>query len=258
MNRLTEDEIIKFNTLTKAYNKLLECRDTLDVLSNLVKKDFQTPNEIELGYFHNPISLSYEFERQINEMKTSITNFIHQKIDDKFGNLVIDSNDLVEYLGLKNPGYGNEDRQVLQGPFTAQAVIQYIEDKYADEETITLLQLKEHARNALPRLDGFGTEKVSKPEHITVIGKTGIELHSDTYNHYKSNATSAVIKLIHIKLNGVLPSQAEHHDIDIGAVYSDDKIKSLRKYKNGKLKIIFHTVEDMELIRRLLVGCDDD
>ena len=252
MNKLTEDEIMKFNTLTKAYNKLLECRNTTDVLSNQVEKDFRTPEDIENGnYFSNPIKPSYELDKIIENMKDEITQFILQHMESKFKNLKIDRRDVREFVD------GGVAIERMESPFTARAVIRYIEEKYADEETITLQQLKEFASHTLPRLDVHSTDKASKPEHITVINKTGIEL-KDSHSYGKENSTAAVIKLIQIKLNHVIPSLAEHHDIEYGDTYSDDNIKSLRRYKNGKLKVIFHTVEDMELIRRLLVGCGDE
>ena len=269
MNKLTEDELNKFDTMTNAYNKLVECQTTLQQASTQVLLDFRTPDDIEKRlYFSNPIEIDYEFEKIVDNVHSKITYFILRYMDTKFSNLVIDERDVHEFINmgeanqklqfnLDQPEF-SQARQVLRGPFTARAVIQYIEEKYADEETITLQQIKEYASNALPRLDGFSVEKVSKPEHIIVVNKTGIELKSNAYcSSKKEDPPAAVIKLIHIKLNGVLPSQAEHHNIDYGGTYSDDKIKSLHKYKNGKLKIIFYNKEDMETMRRTLVGCDE-
>lgn len=259
MAKLTEDELKKFDTLTEAYNKLIECQTALGQASEQAKHDFKTPHDIEKGYyFSNPIDIDYELKSLINKVKASITDFIDGYMDDKFNNLVIDSADVKEYFGLNSRGCNNLEKPVFQGFFTARAVIQYIEEKYADEETITLMQIKEYARYALPRIGEYTTEKPSKPEHILIIGKTGIELIcSSYYSGGKEDPTAAVIKLIHIKLNRVLPSQAEHHNINYSDTYSDDIIKSLRKYKNGKLKIIFHKQGDMEIMRRTLVGCDE-
>lgn len=264
MSKLTEDELNKFDTITDAYNKLVECQTTLKQASAQVKQDFRTPDDIEKGsYFSNPIEIDYNFEKIVDNVQSKITDFILLYMDQKFSNLVIDERDVLDFIEggeviqkmrIDKP---KPNRPVLQGPFSAKAVIQYIEDKYADEENITLNQIKEFASNALPRVGEYTTEKASKPEHINVVSKTGIELKGSMYySGRKDDPTAAVIKLIHIKLNHVLPSQAEHHDIHCSDTYSDDKIKSLRKYKNGKLKIIFHTVEDMETVRKLLVGCD--
>lgn len=294
LNKLTEDELNKFGTITDAYNKLVECKTTLKQASEQVKHDFRTPDDIEKGYyFSNPIEIDYDFEKIVDNVQSKITDFILRYMDQKFSNLVIDERDVHDFIeggeviqkmrmDKPNPKFKTEtrvtpfgiefydvqlpqnelftlkpNRPVLQGPFSAKAVIQYIEYKYADEETITLQQIKESASNALPRVGEYTTEKASKPEHINVVSKTGIELKGSMYySGRKDDPTAAVIKLIHIKLNHVLPSQAEHHDINCSDTYSDDKIKSLRKYKNGKLKIIFHTVEDMEIMRITLVGCD--
>lgn len=254
--KITEDELKKFDTLTEAYNKLVECQTELKQASAQVSQDFRTIEKVH--FFFNPINIDYELRRQIDKVKESITTLILSYMDSKFNNLVIDSDDVKEYFGLNTSGYNNKDRPALQGPFTARAVIQYIEDKYADEETITLQQIKEYASNTLPRVGEYTTEKASKPEHIPVINKTGIELRGGAYwTGHKEDPTAAVIKLIHIKLNHILPSQAEGHNIEYSDVYSDDKIKSLRRYKNGKLKIIFHNEEDMDTIRRVLVGCDE-
>lgn len=264
MNKLTDDELKKFDTMTDAYNNLVECQTTLKQASAQVEQDFRTPDDIEKGfYFYNPVEINYEFEQIVDNVQSKITNFILWCMDQKFSNLVIDEQDVhdfieggevIQKIRIHDP---KPNRPVLQGPFSAKAVIRYIEDKYADEETITLKQIKESASNALPRVGEYTTEKASKPEHIPIINKTGIELKGSMYySGRKDDSTAAVIKLIHIKLNHVLPSQAEHHEINHSDKYSDDKIKSLRRYKNGKLKIIFHTVEDMEIMRRTLVGCD--
>jgi len=269
LNKLTENELLKFDTITEAYTKLVECKNTLNQLAQKVESDFKSQEYIDKGYyFSNPIPTDYEIERIANSTKSNIIDFIILYIDKKFKNLVIDEHDVREFISmgeanqklqfdLDQPEFSNA-RPIMQGQFTARKVIQYIEDKYADEETITLQQLKELAKNALPWIGEYNRDRASKPEHIPVINKTGISLNSDTYNHYKSNTPAAIIKLIHIKLNHELPSQAEHHDIDYEDVYSDDKIKSLRKYKNGKLKIIFNTVEDMETVRRMLVGGENE
>lgn len=269
MLKLTEDELKKFDTMTDAYNKLVECQTTLKQLSAQVEHDLRTQDHIEKGYyFSNPINIDYELERIVDKVKSDSVDFILRYIDKKFNNLVIDESDVREFieggeaiqkLGLDQSSGKEPNRPVLLEPFTIRAVIQYIKEKYADEETITLQQLKEFASHALPRLDGFSCERVSKPEHILIINKTGIELTTDAYYRAnKEDPTAAVIKLVHIKLNHVLPSQAEHHNIDFGDAYSDDKIKSLRRYKNGKLKIIFHNKEDMETIRKMLVETNSD
>ena len=259
MKPLTEDELKKFDPLTKAYNKLVECKNTLNVLSSQVKQDFQKPDDIKKGYyFSNPINTDYELEKLIDGMKEKITDQIRRDLDSRFNNLKIDYTDVERFVRQSKYPNNNQDRPTLQGPFTARAIIQYIEDKYADEETITLTQLKEYVSNTLPREPEYPYAKPSKPEHIKVINKTGLELSSNSYyTGHKEDTTAAVIKLVQIKLNHVLPSQAEHHDINYNDTYSDDKIKSLRRYKNGKLKIIFHKEEDMETTRKLLVGCDE-
>lgn len=259
MKPLTEDELSKFAPLTKAYNKLVECKRTLNVLCSQVNRNFQKPDDIKKRYyFSNPINVDYELEKLIYEMKKKITDQIRRDIDSRFKNLVIDYNDVEEFVGISKYVNTNKDRPVLQEPFTARAVIQYIENKYADEETITLTQLRGYASHTLPHEPEYPYAKVSKPEHIKVINKTGIELRSNLYYPgHKDDPTAAVIKMTHIKLNHTLPSQAEHHKINYNDAYSDDKIKSLHKYKNGKLKIIFHKEEDMETMRELLVGCGD-
>jgi len=102
-------------------------------------------------------------------------------------------------------------------------------------------------------IDGCFTVEFTNPIYDPILGCNRHRLYVKcfTVNH--------AIKVIgNIYDNHELPSQAEHHDIDYEDVYSDDKIKSLRKYKNGKLKIIFDTVEDMETVRRMLVGADDE
>lgn len=259
MKPLTEDELSKFDPLTEAYNKLVECKNTLNVLGSQVKQDFQKPDDIEKGYyFSNPINVDYELEKLIHGMKEKITDQTRRYLDSRFNNPVIDHYDVEQFVGIHKSVNTNEDRPTLQEPFTARAVIQYIENKYADEETITLTQLRGYASQTLPHEPEYPYAKASKPEHIKVINKTGIELGSNSYySGHKDDPTAAVIKLTHIKLNHTLPSQAEHHEINYNDTYSDDKIKSLRRYKNGKLKIIFHKEEDMETIRKLLVGCDD-
>jgi len=258
MKPLTENELSKFDPLTEAYNKLVECNNTLNTLGSQVKQDFQKPDDIEKGYyFSNPINVDYELEQLIHGMKKKITDQIRRYLDSRFNNLVIDYNDVEEFVGISKYVNTNKDRPILPGPFTARAVIQYIEDKYADEETITLTQLRGYASHTLPSETEYPYTKASKPEHIPVIGKTGIELRGGSYNSGdKTDPTAAVIKLIHTKLDHTLPSQAEHHKINYNDTYSDDKIKSLRRYKNGKLKIIFHKEEDMETMRKLLAGCD--
>lgn len=259
LNKLTDDELKKFDTITAAYKKLVECQTTLNQASEQVKHDFRTLDDIKKGsYFSNPIEIDYDLNKIVDNVKSRTIDFILRYMDQKFSNLVIDERDVHDFIeGGEVMDKPKPNGPVLQVPFSVRAVIRYIEKKYADEETITLKQIKEFASNSLPRVGEYTTERASKPEHINVINKTGIELKGSMYySGHKEDPTAAVIKLIHIKLNHVLPSQAEHHDINCSDTYSDDKIKSLRKYKNGKLKIIFHTVEDMETVRKLLVGCD--
>lgn len=255
MTKLTDSELEQFNVMTNAYNALVNCIGDLGQLAEQFKVDFQTQEDIENGWFHNPLESNFDLENQQYNLKEKITSFIHIYMENKHENLVIDYGDLKEYIGISSPGYDNENRPVMQGPFTALKVIRYIEKKYADEEGVTLEQLKEYARHTLPRLREYPYNVITDPKLIPVINKTGIEIKkSSSYNeHYKKDPTAAIIKLIHIRFSGILPSKAEHHAIEIGDTYSDDKIKSLRKFKNGKLKIVFFNVDDMEAVRKMLV-----
>ncbi len=254
MTKLTDSELEQFATMTDAYNILNRCIGDLEQQAEQFKVDFQTSGDIDNEWLHNPLDVDYDLRDLPDKLKEKITSFIYTYMQKKHTNLVIDHNDLMKFIGVRSPGYDDENRPVLQGPFTALKVIRYIEKKYADVEGITLRQLKSYARNALTREQDYPYEKITDPKLITVINKTGIELRDHLYNKYSNeDPSAAIIKLIHIKLSDILPSEAEHHAIDIGYTYSDDKIKSLRRFKNSKLKITFFNEDDMEVVREMLV-----
>lgn len=254
MKTLTDSELDKLSTMTAAYNKLCGCVKELKQLSEQFERDFKEPIETKGDYFYNPLSVDYDLEKQIDVLKEKITSFIYGYIEDSCGNLVIDYGDIQEYVGLDRPGFGDENRRVLTGPFTVVAVIDYIEQKYADVETITLEQLRGYVKHTLPKSDKYPYEPVTDVGKIPVFNKTGIVLRGSSYrNHHKQDPTAAIIKLINIELSDISPSKAEHHEIECGNTYSDKNIKSLRKFKNGKLKIVFFNKMDMNTVREMLV-----
>lgn len=229
----------KFNILTEAYNRLVETQNALKEVAQKIEVDFKDP--AELYSFINPIGYKTDLDEMVRDARRIFTSFVVSQVNKGYKNLRIEDKDIQKFV---------EERQ----NFNTGEVIKHIREVYADEDGITLKQIRETCKTLLPWGDFGGKRCVAyMPEHILWINETGIELRIHGYEYDQAEKASALIKLVDIVLRGAKPSQAKGQKVRIGEVYRDDRIKSLRYFKNNTLKVLFHSAEDAEKVKAALV-----
>lgn len=230
----------KFNTLTEAYNLLAEANTRMKALAQRLEADFKDPDE---KFSINPLT-NYELdlEHVLQYARTKFADFITGQLNREYKSLEIDRQEVEKFV---------EDSK----KFDAQEVINYIRQVYADVDGISYRQILKTCKTLLPWGD-FGGKRCAAhmPEHIPKINETGIELRIHGYEPDQAEKASALIKLVDIVLRGAKPSQVQGRRVRLGEVYRDDRIKSLRYFKNSTLKILFHSAEDAEKIKDALVS----
>lgn len=230
----------KFNTLTEAYNLLADAEIRRQALAQKLEADFKEPNE---KFFVNPLShYELDLEHVLQYARTKFADFITGQLNREYENLEIDYQEVEKFV---------EDSK----KFDAQEVIKHIREVYADMDGISYKQILETCKTLLPWGDFGGKRCVaSKPEHIHWINENGIELRIYGQGYEQKERVSVFLKLVDIVLCGTKPSQAEGRTVGQGEVYRDDRIKSLRYFKNGSLKVLFNSAEDAEKMKAALVS----
>ncbi len=235
-------DILNLNTLTEAYDRLVETQKSLKEAAQRIEADFKDP--ADPYYFINPIGYKANLDEIIRDARRIFTGFAVRQANKGYRNLKIEEVAIQKFV---------EDRQT----FNAYDVIKYIRELYADEDGITLKQIRATCQQLLPygKFGDSGSHcKAQKPEHITKINASGIELRIYGQKYEQEEKVSAFLKLVDITLRGAKPSQAQGHRVELFKIYRDDKIKSLRYFKNSTLKVLFHTAEDCEKITAALFG----
>lgn len=230
----------EFNTLTEAYNLLADAEIRRQALAQKLEADFKEPNE---KFFVNPLShYELDLEHVLQYARTKFADFITGQLNREYENLEIDRKEVEKFV--------EESKK-----FDAQEVINYIRQVYADVDGISYQQILKTCKTLLPWGD-FGGKRCAAymPEHIPTINADGIELRIYGQGYEQKERVSVFLKLVDIVLRGAKPSQAEGRRVGLGEVYRDDRIKSLRYFKNSTLKVLFHSAEDAEKVKAALVS----
>jgi hypothetical protein len=245
-------DLAKYNAFTEAVSALELARDKILHLAREVNGDFKDTSDEK--WWSHPFGYAEDLGMGdvISAAKTSLMKFIVSEINKHYTNLEIDVGKVEEFVRTRKT-------------FDAAEVIKFIQTAYADEDGLALEQIKMVCSHLLPHGE-FGVNKhwelASKPEHLVMEGsdKT-IELrvyegyHGMSSRYYGQKAKVAeFLKMVDISLRGTPPSKATGAGVALGAVYKDDRIKSLRYFKNNSLKVVFHTKEDCDKIRAALLG----
>lgn len=231
-------DVLNLNTLTEAYNRLVETQNALKEAAQKIEADFK--DTASPYNFNNPIGYKTDLDGVVRDARHLFTSFVVRQVNEGYKNLSIDETAIQKFV---------EERQT----FNANEIIKYIWELYADEDGITLKQIRETCGKLLP-WGGFGDShcRAQKPEQITKINATGIELRIHGREYEQSERVSAFLKLVDITLRKAKPSQAEGRKVELGETYKDDKIKSLRYFKNNTLKVLFNKAEDCEKVKYAL------
>lgn len=233
-------DVLNLDTLTEAYNRLVETQNALIEAAQKIEADFKDP--ADPFYFINPIGYKTTLDENIKESRRIFTGFVVSQANKGYKNLKIDEKTIQKFV---------EERQT----FNAKEIIKHIWELYADEDGITLKQIRETCRLLLP-WGQFGDShcRAYKPEHIPTINASGIELRIYGEKYEMKERVSVLLKLVDITLRGAKPSQAQGSMVELGEIYRDDKIKSLRYFKNNTLKVLFHKAEDSEKVKFAIFG----
>jgi hypothetical protein len=201
----------------------------------------ETPKQLSVetvdGWFINPIGYKVTLEEIVEEAEASFTNFVVNQLNDEYKNLTIDGGEMREYT--KEHG------------FNAESLIKHIREKYADEDGATLQQIMTTAKKLIPYHGRIG-KRIETPDYLDRIGDTGFELRISGYEYERRTSVQSFLKLIDIVLRGAPPSEVDSKEVETGKVYKDDKVKSLRYFKNNALKVIFYNADDCEKVKTAL------
>ncbi len=244
----------KYYMLTMAYDALIECNTHLSTLRCAIENDF---NFSEDKFFSNP--LEYGPRTSLNhaacEFKLDAIKFIIRDMGKQniYKNLIVDEDRILKLFGI---GYGST--QKYGTGFNSQDVVDSFNELYPieDIESILYTQILHTAKGSIPGFFRQGDRKIER------FGKQndGLILHftKPDYDRSNSNYTSALLKLIEITLVHVSPSNAEHVIVEPGEKYTTFYTKSIKGYKNGKLKVVFKSPDDADTISNLLLQEDTE
>lgn len=222
----------QLSALTDLYDLLVETERIRDRTSQQIKRDFADPDG---SWFSNPIDYAVTLEKTIEEARKSFTRFVVSQLNKDYKNLRID-NDAA-------------DKYTKEHGFNAKTLIKTIREQYADEDDATMHQIKTDIQDLIPWRGG---KKIETTEGLERIRDNGFELRIYGYEYDRRAKAAALIQFVDIVLRDVAPSKVDTKSVEIGEVYKDDKIKSLRYFKNNALKVIFHTADDCERVKSAL------
>lgn len=244
----------KYSTLTTAYDEMINCRSNLTKLKHIIEHQFNpTDNES----FSNPLSYSprTDIENATRKFRIECIKFIVRDLSEHkiYKNLIIDEERILKLFGV---GYGSIEKYGTG--FDSQNVVDCFNELYPLEyiESIIYTQILHNAQKSI-----FGFYHKSDPI-IKRFGKCKdgiiLQYNSSRYTTSNSNYTSALLKLLDITLIPVSPSSAAHLVIEPGEKYTTLCTRSIRAYQNGKVKIVFKSVEDADTISNLLLQEDKE
>ena len=222
----------QLSVLTKVYNQLVETERICNIASQQIKRDFSDPDG---SWFINPIGYTVTLEKPIEAARKSFTSFIVSQLNKDYKNLRIDTD--------------AADKYTEEHGFNAETLIKTIREKYADEDGATMQQIRGDLQDLLPWRSG---KRVETTDELTMIRDNGFELRIYGYEFNQRAKAAAFLKFVDIILRDIAPSKVDTKSVEIGEVHKDDKIKSLRYFKNNALKVVFHTVDDCERVKSAL------
>ncbi len=237
----------KYGAFTEAVSALELVRARVLLLAKEVEGNFKEGSDE--NWWSHPFGYVEDIGlgNLIDTTRTGFTKFIVREINRHYTNLEIDAGKVEEFVKT-------------QKTFDATEVIKFIQTAYAAEDKLALEQIKKVCGHLLPHGE-FGVNKhwelASRPEHLITEGDNNrIELrvyegyHGMSGRYYGQKAKIVeFLKLVDITLRGTPASKAVGAEVVQGTVYRDDRIKSLRYFKNNSLKVVFHTKEDCDKIR---------
>lgn len=237
----------KYGAFTEAVSALELARVRVLLLAKEVEGNFKDASDEK--WWSHPFGYGEDIGlgNLIDTTRTVFTKFIVREINRHYTNLEIDAGKVEEFVKT-------------QKTFDAAEVIKFIQAAYADVDRLALEQIKKVCSHLLPHGE-FGVNKhwelASRPEHLVTEGDDKrIELrvyegyHGMNGRYYGQKAKVVeFLKLVDITLRGTPASKAVGAEVAQGTVYRDDKIKSLRYFKNNNLKVVFHTKEDCDKVR---------
>lgn len=221
----------QLSILTDVYDRLVETQQLLDEANRQIESDFAEPDD-KAKFFINPIGYKVAVRGVIEDARTSFTDFVVDQCGDDYKNLHIDRDEMKQYT--KEHG------------FDVGTLIKTISERYADEDEVTLQQIKTTLKDLLPWRNGG---QVKTPDDLTKIKDTGFELRIYGCKSEQKDKAATFLKLVDVVLRGIKPSKVDTKVVEIGKVYKDDRVKSLRYFKNNVLKVIFHTADDCEKVK---------
>ncbi len=244
----------KYGAFTEAVSALELARATILQLAKEVERNFKDTSDEK--WWSHPFGYSEDIGlgNSIYTIRTSFTKFIVGEINKHYTNLEIDAGKVEEFVKT-------------QKTFDAAEVIKFIQTAYAAEDKLALQQIKNVSSHLLPHGESGANkhwELASRPEHlVTEDDDKRIELrvyegyHGMSGRYYGQKAKVVeFLKLVDITLCGTPASKAIGAEVAQGTVYRDDKIKSLRYFKNNSLKVVFHTKEDCDKVRTSFIEGD--
>ncbi len=237
----------KYGAFTEAVSALELARVSVLHLAKEVERNFKDTSDEK--WWSHPFGYSEDtgLGNLIDTIRTSFTKFIAGEINKHYINLEIDAGKVEEFVKT-------------QKTFDAAEIIKFIQTAYAAEDKLALQQIKNVCSHLLPHGE-FGANKhwelASRPEHLVTEGDgKRIELrvyegyHGMSGRYYGQKAKVVkFLKLVDITLRGTPASKASGAEVTQGTVYRDDKIKSLRYFKNNSLNVVFHSKEDCDKVR---------
>jgi len=237
---ITTNETQKYESMTIAYDLLVSARNRIEEIKAKIEQDFRPADSL---YFNNPFLNNHNLKEEVDKARTDFTKFIIGYVGQDYlkMNISLDRNSILEFVEQK-------------GYFNHAEIIQFINEKYADVDTIALNQIRDVVKGKmLPNGNQYSAEgtwaTANKPEHIRMKGNSaGLELRVWGDEGERKRKISALLKLINIILNNAKPSLSKDICVEQGAKYQDAQIQSLRYFKNNSLKLIFYKKPDSDKI----------
>jgi hypothetical protein len=249
--------VIKLHTNeTELLAHIVTLEQTLTELDRVIKwlksEDQKMTDEFtddeENQHFRSPLVgfSGWNFEQVIEEVKRMSGRFVVTEMSKLYKNITLDPDEICS--------------RFQEAGIFPTAIHTYIQQICADEDKVALEQIKDLCTDLLPWGDygpGGSHGKANKPEYImnknTMVLSETIA-YAGLYNGIKR--IRALVNFIKITLEDASPADVEPQvEIieEFGTVmYQDDLIKSIRVYKNGNVKVVFHDPTNTEIMCKAL------
>jgi hypothetical protein len=174
-------------------------------------------------------------EHDINEMvwgiektKQQYADGIQYIVKTKLKNVEMDSYEFKEYF--KN-----------QEKFDARKIMFHLFEKYGqDEEYLSLVNIQNDVRKALPKVNGtYWGDDIKNPEQLIKSSTKGYKfLTSNTHT------ISSILKFADIVIGNVKPSECESYYVSEGGKAYGGNIHALTRHKNRSVTLTFNSGDD--------------